>query len=123
MPGISRMMAVLLLVSVAAALPGTQAFAMAAGQFVQPARAGGCHAHSPALPPPSPAPAPVSYQCCVNGHHWAIPSASFSARPLAALQVELDRGSGIPRNSIARAHCANLIVPSVSPPGVAPLRI
>ena len=119
------MMAVILLVSVAAALPGTQAFAMAAGQLVQPARAAGCHPHGPAIPPasPAPAPAPVSYQCCVNGHHWAIPSPSFTRRPLVAVMVDLDLGDGTSPHSLPCLHSAGLIVPTISPPGSARLRI
>lgn len=62
-----RMTAVVVLVGVAAALPGVSAFAL-----VPSGPAQGCHSH-PDIPL-----SPVSYQCCANGHNWAI-----TASPLA----------------------------------------
>src|ERR1700730_17137493 len=84
----SGMIAVLLLVVTAAAVPGAHALAFSAAQPAHPA---GCHSHGP----PTPAPAPTSFQCCVTGHQAAIPNASFSPRPLAGRLCALTAGEQI----------------------------
>jgi hypothetical protein len=112
----SRMIAVLLLCTMTAALPGAQAFALAAAPPAHPA---GCHRQGPATPTP----APVSYQCCVNGHHWTIPSASFSTQAPLAEFSRSDGGGDFSLASVLSAHFSMIVVPASSPPpGVAPLR-
>jgi len=112
----SRMIAVLLVGTIFAALPGAQALSFSAPSVGHPA---GCHSHGPAIPSPM---AP-RYQCCVTGHQAAIPNASFSSRPLDALICGL-AGSQQPRCGIAcDRHFVMFVVPSNSPPGAAPLRI
>jgi hypothetical protein len=110
------MVAMLLLITIAAASPGAQAVALSGPQ---PGHPTGCHHHGPAIP----APANTSYQCCVNGHHQAIQSTSFSLRPLVARFCGLDAGEGISLGSVLCKHSAVMTVPSNSPPGSAPLRI
>ena len=110
------MIAVLLVGTIFAALPGAQALAFPAPSVAHPA---GCHSHRPAIP----SPAPPSYQCCVNGHHAAIPNTSFSSRPLD-VQICGLAGSEQLRFGFARnRHSVSFAVPSNSPPGAAPLRI
>jgi len=115
MNGLSRTVAVLLLFTMAAALPGVQALALSAPQTSHTA---GCHGHGPAQTP-----APTSCQCCVNGHHQAIPSASVSLRPLAPLVCRLDAGEDSAVYFLLDKRPAWLIVASASPPSAAPLRI
>jgi hypothetical protein len=117
MAGIARMIAVLLVAAVCVALPGAQAWSMSAAQPSHPA---GCHSHGPAVP--SPSPAPVSYQCCVNGHHWAVGTAGFVLRPLAGISVRLHRGQEISVEPVP-VQFVILVVPSISPPGAVPMRI
>lgn len=40
----------------------------------------GCHHQFP----PSPAPSHRSHQCCVSGHHWAVPASTMTPRYLVA---------------------------------------
>ncbi len=98
MQGISRRIAQLLLVTVTAALPGGHALAYPTMEARHPA---GCHSHGPAAP----SPAPPSYQCCVNGHHAAIPNASFSPRLMAAQPSHLDGDEGLPPHARECHHC------------------
>src|ERR1700687_767068 len=112
----SGMIAVMLLVVMAAAVPGAHALAFLTTQPVHPA---GCHSHGPAIP----APAPNSFQCCMSGHHAAMPHASFSPRPLAGRLCALTAGEQISQGFALGRLPAMLIVPSNSPPGAAPLRI
>jgi hypothetical protein len=84
MQGILRTVAGLLLVTMAGALPGVQPVAFPAAQAVP------SHLHPAGCPsqgPVAPGPAPISYQCCVKGHRVAIPNASFTFRPLAAVSA------------------------------------
>jgi len=111
----SRMVAVIVLVAVGAAFAGAQASDHSIPQPKLPP----CHGHMPRLP----ARAPVSYQCCVNGHHAAIPQPSFSPRPLLALFSTPDSGEDVPQASVLSAHFSTVVVPASSPPGIAPLRI
>ena len=112
-----RMIAVLLALTMATALPGAHAVAIPATQTGHPA---GCHSHEP-----TPSPAPTSYQCCVNGHRWTIPSVSFSfsMRLLLAQFATLDGGEDLSLSSIFSAHFSLNAVTVSSPPGIAPLRI
>jgi hypothetical protein len=118
-----RTIAVLLLLTMACGLPTAQGQSAATAQESHPA---GCHRHTPAVPAPSPShfPVPASYECCVNGHHAAIPNAAFSFEP-AAGQLCGVNGSNRPcLTVVASFHAAMFfLVPSDSPPNVAPLRI
>jgi hypothetical protein len=105
-------MATLLLLVALAARPGVQVLAISA----VPTHPAGCHSHLPAKP------APASYQCCVNGHHAAIPSPTFSPRPLVA-QILSPDGEKLSIASVPSLHSATLVFPGSSPPGFAPLRI
>jgi hypothetical protein len=115
MKGSLRMVAVLMLVSMAAALPGAHAHAFPAAQTGHPA---GCHSHGAA-----PAPAPTSYQCCVSGHRAAIPNPSFAPRSLVAQVSGLENGENLGSGVVPYRHSAVFVVPSDSPPRTAPLRI
>src|SRR6266567_5973554 len=120
MYGILRTVAVLLLITMACAVPGAQAQMFRAAQASHPA---GCHGHRPAIPSRSHLPAPASYQCCVNGHHAAIPNAAFSLRSLAAQLCSLDVSDTPHLNVVSCFHSAVYVVLASSPPGAAPLRI
>jgi hypothetical protein len=134
MPGILRMVAVLLVVSVAIALPGAHTLTFPADVIpanripANPAQhPAGCHGYKPAMPSPpplpSPSPGPVSYECCASGHQAAIPNPTFSTCPLADLVSGLDRGVEFSPLSVARVYRPLSVVPSNSPPDGAPLRI
>jgi hypothetical protein len=109
------MIAVWLLVMIAAPLPDALAMNFLAPQPVPPA---GCHHHGPAVP----SPAPANFQCCVSGHHVAVPSVSFASQPLVELRW-VQEGGRRPRISFSFFPSSLFIVPSDSPPGAAPLRI
>jgi hypothetical protein len=113
-----RMVAVWLLIPMAMALPGAQAMSSPAAPARHPA---GCHSPAPATR----FPAPTSYQCCTNGHQAAMPNASFALRSsISVAQLCSLDGSGGPRLSfVSCLQSAVLVVPSNSPPGVAPLRV
>jgi len=114
-----RMVAAVLLIPMAMALPGAQAMSSPA---VPAHHSAGCHGQAPATR----FPAPTSYQCCASGHQAALPNASFallSSISVVAQRCSLD-GSGGPRLSfVSWLHSAVLVVPFSSPPGAAPLRI
>ena len=113
-----RMIAVLLSLTMALALPGAHAVTI---PVAQPGHPAGCHS-----PRPTPlTPSPTSYQCCVNGHHWTIPSVSFSfsVRLLLAQFATLDGGEDLSLASTFSAHFSLNAVSVGSPPGIAPLRI
>ena len=111
----SGMIAVLLLVVTAAAVPGAHALAFSAAQPAHPA---GCHNHGPATPAPAP-----SFECCVSGHQAAMPNASFSPRPLAGRLCGLTAGERLSGGFAPDRPPAMFVVSSNSPPGAAPLRI
>jgi len=114
MHGNSRLIVVLLLVAFVAAMSGMQAFA--SEPTSHPA---GCHGPMPSAP----SQAPVSYQCCANGHDWAMPNVQFSyERPLAQTvaafvcdEASLSFGE--------HYHSPEPVFPSASPPRSSPLRI
>lgn len=115
MHGILRVVATLLLVAMALGLPGAEAM-----PSVAPAgHAAGCHGHGPATP----LPVPTSYQCCVNGHHAAIPNLSFCLRFVAAQVSSLDSSDGPRLALLLRLNSAVPGFLSDSPPGLVPLRI
>jgi len=115
MPLSSRIVAVVVLVAVGAAFASAQASDHSIPQPKLPP----CHGQMPEQP----SRVPVSYQCCVNGHHAAIPQATFSARPLLALFSKSEGGQNSSLASVLAAHFSTVIVPASSPPGIAPLRI
>jgi len=113
-----RMIAVLVALTMATALPGAHAVTIPVAQTGHPA---GCHS-----PRPTPlTPSPTSYQCCVNGHRWTIPGVSFSVseRLLLAQFATLDGGEDLSLASTFSAHFSLSAVIASSPPGIAPLRI
>ena len=136
---ILRMVAVLLVVTVATGLPGAHALPFPAdrtpGSRIPANRvpvnseqhSAGCHGDEPAMPSPSPlpspSPVPVSYECCASGHQAAIPNPTFSSRPLAALVPGLERGEECSLISVGFVDTRVSVVPSNIPPDGAPLRI
>ena len=130
MHGILRMVAVLLVVTVATALPGAHALPFPVNRVpANPAQhLAGCHgpathSPSPSHSPASNSPAPASYECCASGHQAAIPSATFTTRPLVALVSGLARGVEFSLISIGFVETRVSVVPSNSPPHGAQLRI
>jgi len=115
MPLCSRIVAVIVLVAVGAAFASAQGSDHSIPQPKLPP----CHGHMPEQP----ARAPLSYQCCVNGHHAAVPPATFSARPLLALFPKSHGGEDFSPASVLAPHFSTVVTPSSSPPGIAPLRI
>jgi hypothetical protein len=116
MSGLWRLIAWGMLVAMASALPDATALAFPEAQPVHPAP---CHRRGPVVP----APAPTSYQCCVGGHHVAIPNSSFSSLPLTAQLRGSDADAGFRLGSERCRHSAMFVLASNSPPGAAPLRI
>ncbi|HEY6370975.1 MAG TPA: hypothetical protein VIX37_10375 [Candidatus Sulfotelmatobacter sp.] len=114
MHGLLRMVAVVLLLTMAA-MPGAQAMPFPAVEAAHPA---GCHGQGPATPVPS----PTNYQCCANGHQAAMPNAAFSIGLMVAQICSLEHcdGAGLRFVSLPSAV---FVVPSNSPPGAVPLRI
>jgi hypothetical protein len=113
MQAISRVAAVLLLGVMSTIVLGVPSFALTD----PPAHPAGCHSHQ------SSAPAPVSYRCCVAGHHAAIPGVSFSGQfPLLYL-CKASEGEQYPTASIGSHAFSILILSSAHSPGLAPLRI
>ena len=114
MQGRSRTLAVWVLIALAAALPGVQAFALP----TMPSHSAGCHRHSPATP----SPAQNKYRCCVSRHHQALPSASVNLRAMVTL-ISIDaiqsHGAQFPLDK----NAATLHFASASPPNTTPLRI
>src|SRR5260370_28398667 len=112
---IFHMAALLLLAATASTLQG----ATALRPSTAPAHSAGCHGDQPATP----SPAPSRYQCCVNGHHTALPNAPFAFRSMAAQPGRLDGSDLSHRDAVCRFHLAFLVFPSNSPPHISPLRI
>ena len=113
MHGILRMVGVVLLIATAA-MPAAQAMPFPAAPSGHP----GCHGHAPATP----VPAPTNYQCCVSGHHAAMPGAAFS---IASMPAELCSLEHCERANLRFVSfpSAVLAILSNSPPGAVPLRI
>ena len=114
----SRILAVILLFTTAAALPGVHAFALSNAQPVQ-SHPAGCHSDKPTTPAPTPT--PVSYQCCVGAHHSAIPNGAFSSQPPVTQSFAANTDEGV--CSRITFHFLAQVIPSNSPPGATPLRI
>lgn len=110
MRGPSRIMAMMVLVSLSAMLSGMQAFAAPA--MGHPA---GCHQM-----PGVPAPAPTSFQCCSSGHHWAMTSAAVVVSAPAAAGAQVDQGRDL-FSVDGRGFSFPFL--SSSPPDCLPLRI
>lgn len=111
-----RMIAVGLLGAIFAALPGALAAAVFPG--TPAGHAAGCHS-----PRPATSPAPSSYQCCVNGHHAALPNASFASRALGERVSGVAVAQQIRLDSAPDRRSVMFVVPSYSPPGAVSLRI
>src|SRR5438477_3653048 len=111
-----RTIAVLLLGTIVAGLPGARTLAVPAVSAGHPA---GCHSHGPATPTP----APPSYECCVSGHHAAIPNASFASRALGERVCSVAFAQQIRLDSAPALLSVMFVVPSYSPPGAVSLRI
>lgn len=101
----------------------------AAELAAQPARPAGCHSHAlpaslplPVVPATVP-PAPRNYECCVTGHHAAIPFASFSLRLVLACVGEATGAEQFSLATTVHSSSIVLISPSGSPPGSFSLRI
>jgi hypothetical protein len=120
-----RTVAVLLLVTMANALSGAQTLAFPAAQAV-PHRLHlhpvGCHSQE-SRAPKLPSPLPASYQCCVNGHHVAVPNATFTLRSVAAQLCSLASSAILRFDFISCLRCEDASGLSTSPPSTAPLRI
>jgi hypothetical protein len=112
MPGSLRMVAVLLVGTIFTGLPGAGALAIPAPSAGPPA---GCHGRRPATP--------TGFQCCVNGHHAAIPNAWFTSRPMDARLLVLAGDEQLRLGFAAARLFVMFVIPSNSPPGAAPLRI
>ena len=113
-----RIIGGLLLVAVATAFTDPQALAIPASQSI-PLHPAGCHGQAPA----SPSPLPHNYQCCVNGHHAAIPTASFSIRSMSAQLYTCDADERARLNLDSYLNSERLLSSSTSPPGLFALRI
>jgi len=104
--------AVMLVVGMAASFAGVQAFAVTAAEH--PA---GCHASVPI-----PSHVPTNFQCCANGHHWAIAGSVFSPQP----HIELFGVTKCTQDFAVHSWLqqpASIVVPSSSPPRGMSLRI
>lgn len=113
---ISRTIAMVVLVTMCATLLDAPVLALPTILVGHPAR---CHGGTPAPQTP----APVSYQCCVSGHHWAIPGPSDSHRPLIAQLSAFNESRSIPCDLVSCFVSRALVLPSSSPPSLSPLRI
>jgi hypothetical protein len=130
MQGSMRMVAVLLLATMAAALAGVQGLAFPVAQadsfplslplHLHPA---GCHSQESSAPKTPVSPLPTSYQCCANGHDVAVPNASFSVRCMAAQLCSLVSVDEPRLNFAFSLRWERLPAPSNSPPSGVPLRI
>jgi hypothetical protein len=112
---VMRLVAVLLVVNVVCALLSAQPSSLLATQV---SHAEGCHGDRPAIPPPS----STRYDCCVNGHHAAIPSATFSLQSATA-ELSLSRSEVPDGNFVPYFRSTLLVLVSSSPPSAIPLRI
>lgn len=113
MHGLRRIAAVMVLVSLAGSAAGVQAFAVT--QTEHPA---GCHGQMPGVP----SPAPTSYQCCANGHHWAVLGPVAVIHPPAAVNFGVDLSCDLVLHDSPRL-AAFMVFLSNSPPRNSPLRI
>jgi hypothetical protein len=117
----SRIVALLLLISLGTAWPGAEAWAQPSVSPVSHPAA--CHSHHPTEhPPATPAKMPASFQCCANGHDVAIPIASFSLRPMSRPVSAFDALAVAPP-VFFRLLREEISPSSASPPASVPLRV
>jgi hypothetical protein len=112
---ISRVFALVLLITIAASLAGAEAHELSTMHAQPPA---GCHSHGHQAP----SPVPVSYRCCVSGHQRAIPGSAYSYGPLVAQGSSCLATSPAPM-LVLRRDSVESVHPSASPPTATPLRI
>ncbi len=116
----SRPITLVLLVAFLAAIFSSHGPAFPEMQAPHPA---GCHSLPPSVPfPDVPSPAPPNYECCVMGHHWAIPGAAFSVDPPVALLAGSTEDC-YPLNFALSERPGAVVFASASPPLANPLRI
>ena len=108
MNSILRVTAVVVLVGMVAALPGAQAFAVSRSAHTE-----SCHSHT--RTPMSPA----SYQCCANGHNWAIAGSPVLVFAPALTDSRVDQDP----QWLQSGQTLTFTFLSSSPPAVSPLRI
>jgi len=121
MRGNSRLIAMLLVVPFLVATLVMHGLALPSMAEGHPAS---CHGAAPAVPTPaSHSPSTPSYQCCVMGHHWAIPGNVFSADRLIAGSMPGDAGHDSAASIALDRHDSVFVLSSVSPPLPVPLRI
>jgi hypothetical protein len=116
MPEYSRLIAVLLLTPLLTAMLSSQSLALPSMSAEHPA---GCHENGPVTP----SRAPVSYQCCVMGHHWAVPGIAYSFEHTALETLQFDSLEHFFPGSASRQNVQGGTYLSVSPPKSLPLRI
>jgi hypothetical protein len=105
-----QILALVLIATLASTSIGIHALVLPA-PHVHPA---GCHGHG------SPTPAPVSYQCCVAGHHQAIPGSLFSGLvSLAYFGTTEDAENVVPVEPLGTTPVSS----SPGSPGITSLRI
>ena len=104
---IVRVTSLVIVLGLLAASPGAQALA-----FVPRGNAQGCHDHtrSPMIP--------VSYQCCANGHNWAV-----AATPVVMAPPALCSHANTDSNWFHLPEPTVVTFLSSSPPNELPLRI
>ncbi|MGA7908384.1 MAG: hypothetical protein WCA16_13330 [Candidatus Sulfotelmatobacter sp.] len=78
----------------------------------------GCHGHGV----PTSAPQPISYQCCVAGHHPVVVTNCFSMRPPQGI-LEAATAESPARPAVTMAGFSIAMVSAYSPPLSSPLRI
>ncbi|HVO79749.1 MAG TPA: hypothetical protein VMT28_03400 [Terriglobales bacterium] len=111
-----KALALLLLVTVAAATVSGQVLATSAAPQ---GSLGGCHEQLP----PAPAPIPANYKCCVAGHGLAIVQVPPDLRPMQLYAVAVSRFNAA-LGPIAGDDCLRMPLPLTGdPPGLTPLRI
>jgi hypothetical protein len=115
MRGSPRPIALFLLAPFLLAMLSAQSIALPTMPAGHPA---GCHENEP-----TPSPAPVSYQCCVMGHHWAMPGTAYSTdlsvfTPLQHATLE----ARVPVVDLLQ-EIRDCVFSSASPPKALPLRI
>jgi len=112
----SRIIVFALLAALTSASP---AMPMSRHAAAAPERAAGCHQHGQ----PAPASVPVSYKCCVVGHHPALLVGSFVPSPAVAGAVSCRALPEVPSASPSSVTPLNPLLELYDPPGTAILRI
>jgi hypothetical protein len=112
----SRILTVALLAAMLPSLTGAVRLLPIAAVASHPAA---CHHHGV----PAPASQPVSYQCCVAGHHSVVITDSFSPRPPQRQALETSGAMRMHPATNADAGFSIAIFSAYSPPGFSLLRI